>query len=342
MSGSRLAALAAGLALVPAALFGSGGRVARGVDFARLVPPAGAVVEPYENAGYSVRFVDGAVEVAVDVAPLESRWPFAPPRAPAAFADRVGAIARQASAGAGNRYEAVAAVLDWIASNVRYELDRGQSQEPAAVLARRSGYCTGIARLAVAMLDALDIEAREVPGYRFESGAGNEGAPAQGFHRWVEVHYPDRGWVFSDPSASHQFVPATYLRLAAERLEIAPGQGRLLERRDGVEDVDLTPIAPASVRVRPNDARRGWAGLVLRLASALEGEAFLDGEGVYRSIRIDGGEGRFLGLAPGSYELTVRAGGKWAAHKRLIFRAPVLGELTIPSGRVPAAGGGMR
>ena len=338
-SSRRLAGVLVGcFLLLPGASRAAGGRVAAGVDVARLVPPAGAVVEPYENAGYALRFAQGAVEVAVDLAPLESRAPFVP-RA-GAPATRLERIAREASAGATTRFGAVSGVLGWVARNIRYELARERSQEPGDVLARGSGYCTGLARLSVALLGALDIEAREVPGYRFEgSGSGAR----HGFHRWVEVHYPDRGWVFSDPVASHQYVPATYLRLAAERLEVEPGTGELLERRDGVRDVDLAPWLPAQVRVRPNGTERGSAALVVRVAAGVEGEAWLAGKGVRRTARFEHGELRFLGLAPGRYELEVTAQGRLAARKRLLFRAPVLGEITIPAGAAPAAaGGGMR
>jgi transglutaminase-like putative cysteine protease len=96
-------------------------------------------------------------------------------------------------------------------------------QDAPTVLRRRTAYCTGTARLAVALLTAVGIEAREVPGYVYASAGSDDVRP--GFHRWIEVRYPDRGWAFSDPLASQHFVPATYLRLAAESLEVAPPPG---------------------------------------------------------------------------------------------------------------------
>ncbi len=326
-----------------------GGRVTAGSDLARIVPPAGARVEPYSNQGYELRFVDGAVEIRVDLRPLESRWPFSAPslgdHSPGTDhrTDPLTRIARQATSGATTRYDAVAGILGWVGSNIEYQLDRELSQAPEQVLARRHGYCTGIARLTVALLDAVEIEAREVPGYRLEPQAGEA---RFGFHRWVEVYYPDRGWVFSDPVASHQFVPATYLRLGDERLEREPGRGVLLERRDELEEVDLAPSAPSRVRVRANDGERGSAALIVRLAGGESGEALLAGEGVTRTARIENGKGRFLGLAPGSYELKVSADGRLAGWKKLLFRAPVLAEVTIavePRASIAlAVGGGMR
>jgi len=322
-----------------------GGRVTSGTDLARIVPPAGAVVEPYANQGYELAFVDGAVEIRVDLRPLGSLAPFtAPPlRSPGAQVGRVTRVARQATSGTTTLYGAVAGVLAWVGSNIEYELDRELSQEPEEVLLRRRAYCTGIARLTVALLGAVGIDAREVPGYRFEA---HSGAARFGFHRWIEVHYPDRGWVFSDPVASHQFVPATYLRLADERLEREPGLGVLIARLDRLEEVDLAPSAPPRVRVRANDAQRSSAALIVRLDGGGAGEAQLAGEGVTRTARIDGGSGRFLGLAPGSYELKVSADGRLAGWKKLLFRSPVLAEVTIPAAErseiAAAASGGKR
>ena len=72
------------------------------------------------------------------------------------------------------------------------DLDRGAPQDAQSVLARRSAYCTGVARLTVALLDALAIPAREVAGYVVDDLP--QGGRS-GFHRWIEVFYDDRGWV---------------------------------------------------------------------------------------------------------------------------------------------------
>jgi len=146
----RVARLLLLLALAAAGpLAAETGRSVAGTDRARVLPPAGAVVEPYRNAGYELRFAEGGVEVSVDLAPLASPEPFSAP----AVARRglIAVLARRTAAGASTRYEAVTRVLSWIREHVRYELDRDQPQDPEAVLERGSAYCTGIAKLAVAM-----------------------------------------------------------------------------------------------------------------------------------------------------------------------------------------------
>jgi hypothetical protein len=338
MTGLRALAWAA-LACLASAAVAAAGQVVAGGERALLLPPAGAGVVPYRNAGYELEFADGGVLVRVDLAPLGSSAPFAP-----AVGSGTGEVVRQAraiTAGAATQYEAVGRVLSWVRREIDYVLDREAPQDAEAVLGRRSAYCAGTARLSVALLAAVGIEAREVPGYVFASAPG-AAEITPGFHRWIEVRYPDRGWVFSDPLASQHFVPATYLRLAVEGLEQTPAAGRLLERRGAIESIDLSPGAPDGVRVRANDRRRFAAALVLAVAGEQPAEATLRGEGIERRITVRGGEARFLGLATGNYDLKVHRQGRLAAWKSLIFREPVLAQLEIPAGPSPAAAGGGR
>jgi len=303
----------------------SSGRVVAGVERARWVPPAGAVVRPYENAGYAMRFRGGAIEVEVSLDPLRSDAPWvAPAVAPAGVVER---LAVEVATGAATEYEAAGRVLAWIRRSIRYDLNRDVPQSPEDVLRRRSGYCTGVARLGVAMLRSVGLEAREVPGYVLGPPGGGA---VEGFHRWVEFRLSDRGWVFSDPLASHHFVPATYLRLAEERLAESPGTAHLLSRSGAIEEIDLAPGVPEGVRVRPNDDRRHAAALVLRLDTPGPAVAELSDERARRRVDLAGGEARFLGLATGNYELRVVADGRLTAWKRLVFRRPVLAELVIP------------
>lgn len=333
---SRLGALLVlALAATPAL---ADGEVVSGVEEALLLPPAGAGVEPYRNEGYRLEFADGGVRVRVDTTPLASSAPFAPVSASAPQ----GLVARQArdvTAGSTTEYEAVSRILSWIRREIDYNLDRAAPQDAEAVILRRSAYCAGTARLAVAMLVAVGIEAREVPGYVFASAPGSRGV-VPGFHRWIEVRYADRGWAFSDPLASQHFVPATYLRLGVEGLEQSPVPGQFLERRGRLAAIDLAPGVPEGTRVRANDDRRHAAALVVAIGGSDPAEATLRGESGERRLKIDAGEARFLGLATGSYELKVLRQGRLAAWKSLIFREPVLARLEIPVGAVPVAAGG--
>src|SRR5262249_35566746 len=123
------------------------------------------------------------------------------------------AFARRLVKGCTTQSEAVRRVLLALAAEVAYDPDRLRRQDPAAVFASRRAYCVGFAELAVDLLRRGGISARTVQGV-FVCASDHDGyEPGIGgaYHRWIEVYYPDRGWVFSDPSASINGVDARYL-----------------------------------------------------------------------------------------------------------------------------------
>jgi transglutaminase-like putative cysteine protease len=177
--------------------------------------------DQYDNDGYSLAVTtaaDGSLELAVRVsdAPLvtsasfptasllDAVLPSAPERD--AFARRLVKSCRTES-------EAVRRILMALASEVAYDPDRLRRQDPAAVFTSRRAYCVGFAELAVDLLRRAGITARTVQGI-FVCAPDHDGYESEingAYHRWIEVYYPDRGWVFSDPSASINGVDARYL-----------------------------------------------------------------------------------------------------------------------------------
>ncbi len=299
------------------------GTAVEGTDRARLVPPAGVELESYRGSGYRLDLVGDEAHVRVETWPLDSTARFRPPAG--APVDGVARLARAIVAGADRRYNAVSRVLGWVSRNLRYELDRSLPQDASSVLERRSGYCTGIARSTVALLRALDIPAREVPGWvvREEGGTG-----ISGYHRWLEVYYPDRGWVMSDPLVSHHFVPATYLRLAGETVT-GEGGGLLLEREERLSAVDVFDTAAGGVRARRNDRRQTRAALQVSVGGhGAAGTAVLAGGGREWTQELIGGRTVFLGLEPGAYRLRV-AVGEVEMEKDVRFRGRVRAALHL-------------
>ena len=239
-------------------------------------------------------------------------------------------LARSLTAGAGTHYEAISRILGWVAGSIAYDLDRGKPQDAAAVLARRSGYCTGVARLTVALLEAAGIPAREVAGYVV-------GGDAAGYHRWIEAYLPDRGWVFSDPLRSHHYVPATYLRLAAEELRPERGlEGRLLERREALAAVDPYHHGVPGVTARRNSDRQLAAVLRVRVDGSGSGLAELVGNSQRRTRPLVDGGTAFVGLAPGSYRLRLTLAGRDVIERAVELPGRVRKSLSLRPG-VPAA-----
>ncbi len=338
---ARLAALAGIAGLASAGALSAATHLVTGTDRATMLVPAGVQVDSYSNAGYRLVVADSVAQVEVDLAPLASRQRFderqlAPARTPEAR------LARAVAAGAKTRFEAVSRILGWISASIHYELDRAQPQDSRSVLARRSAYCTGNARLAVALLDSLAIPAREIAGYVVEELPGGSGS---GFHRWIEVFYDDRGWVFSDPLASQNFVAATYLRLASSVVESElPGAALLLSRDRQVEEIDLLAETPARlVLARANGGTRRTAGLRVSAPGFDDAEAELLGPG--KRLRVESvrrGTALFLGLAPATYELRIRERGRLEATRQITIEGAVLADVEIAAGAGSGGGGGGR
>jgi transglutaminase-like putative cysteine protease len=182
----------------------------------------------YDNDGYSLEVepaAGGAVRlrVRVDDAPLESVAPFptgAPRDAALPSSRERDAFASDATRDSRRQADAVARILMALAARVRYDADRALPQDPAAVFASDRADCVGFAELAVDLLRRVGVRARTVQGIlRTNPGQpAHEARIAGAYHRWIEVYYPDRGWVFSDPSASINGVDARYIPFRSRAL----------------------------------------------------------------------------------------------------------------------------
>lgn len=207
----------AGLLAAMVAAAGAGGEIAR----YRGEGEASQLFDQYDNDGYSLAVVparNGAVELIVTVsdAPLESRAPYPTglPRDPALTAAPArDAFVERLIRGSATQASAVERLLAGLASHVRYDPDRVRRQDPAAVFREKRANCVGLSELAVDLLRRAAIRARTVQGVLKGEPGTPSYDPAVGgaYHRWIEIHYPDRGFVFSDPSASINGVDARYL-----------------------------------------------------------------------------------------------------------------------------------
>jgi transglutaminase-like putative cysteine protease len=220
--------------------------------------------DQYDNDGYSLSVAaaaGGSVELRVRVSdsPLASKAPFPtgavrdPSLPPAPERD---VFARQAAGDSRLEADAVSRILIAIASRLRYDADLRQPQDPVTVFTSGRGSCVGFSELAVDLLRRVGIRSRTVQGIvRTRPGEPSHDARIGGsYHRWIEVYYPDRGYVFSDPSASINGVDARYIPFRARSLvrprsltlvfvdqsgglsyaPVAAGQSTLRERASGL------------------------------------------------------------------------------------------------------------
>lgn len=120
---------------------------------------------------------------------------------------RIPALAREITAGAATRYDAVRAIESWLPERFRYSLavnDAGVDDPLARFLFDGApGHCEYFATAMVVLARSQGIPARFVAGYlRGEkSRFGRRYLVRQSdAHSWVEVHFPGAGWVPFDPT----------------------------------------------------------------------------------------------------------------------------------------------
>ncbi|MEK3732094.1 transglutaminase-like domain-containing protein [Paenibacillus sp. FSL M8-0334] len=128
---------------------------------------------------------------------------------PAHIPERVRELAAEITSEAEGRYERVSAVEAYLERNYAYSLDT--SVPPAGsdfvddfLFESRKGYCSHFATAMTVLLRSEGIPARYVTGFA-------PGEPVQGksgfyqiaykdAHAWVEVYFPEHGWVAFDPT----------------------------------------------------------------------------------------------------------------------------------------------
>ncbi len=167
------------------------------------------------------------------------------------------ALARQITASQPTEYDKVTAVQRWLQQNTRYNLNI--PPEPAGVDAvdyflfgSRQGFCEHIASAMAILLRSAGVPTRFVTG--FNTGQLN---PLTGYwqvresdaHSWVEVYYPNVGWVEydpthvvppADPGLSGTFIaPRVFKAIASFIARVVPGPVKAAARRlwSGIEDV---------------------------------------------------------------------------------------------------------
>ncbi|MBI5971033.1 MAG: transglutaminase domain-containing protein [Deltaproteobacteria bacterium] len=114
--------------------------------------------------------------------------------------------------------EAVSGILNWVVDNIKYKTP---IPDYGAVWTLKTGHgnCQNYAHLSIALLRSVGIPARIVGGIALDKkwkvpmtdGSLIQGI-GQGGHAWMEVWYPDIGWVAFDPQQSHLFVSPRHVK----------------------------------------------------------------------------------------------------------------------------------
>jgi hypothetical protein len=126
-------------------------------------------------------------------------------------------------------HEAANAILSWIADNLTFDTSITVPTDALSALRSKKAFCVGYSNLAVALLRAAGIPARVAhgylpPGYEWGFSKDYWGVKVNdgGFHAYLEIYYPDTGWVFSDAEHSHHFVDPFHIILRLDGMDM-PG-----------------------------------------------------------------------------------------------------------------------
>jgi hypothetical protein len=121
---------------------------------------------------------------------------------------RIGELARNTTTGAKSNYDRAQAVESYLQNNFGYTLELpGAQADPLAhfLFERKKGHCEYFASSMTVMMRALGIPARMVNGFRggeFNDVSGKYIVRERNAHSWVEVYFPEFGWVTFDPTPS--------------------------------------------------------------------------------------------------------------------------------------------
>ena len=126
---------------------------------------------------------------------------------PESTSDRLAEFTSDLTADADNPYEAAKTIERWLEENKGYSLDVTRPSGDIAdsfVFGMDEGYCVYFATAMVTMLRTQDVPARFVVGYGEGQRVAEDRWVVRGLdsHAWVEVYFPNVGWVTFDPTPS--------------------------------------------------------------------------------------------------------------------------------------------
>ncbi len=125
--------------------------------------------------------------------------------------DRVAAFTDELTADAETPYETAVLIESWLESNKAYSLNASHDPEGGTITSEfvfemDQGYCEYFATAMTTMLRSQDVPARYVVGYATGERTGPTEYTVRGMHAhaWVEVYFPDVGWVRFDPTPADE------------------------------------------------------------------------------------------------------------------------------------------
>jgi hypothetical protein len=334
-----------------------------------IVNPRGvAFIPDYSNESFTQKVLSQdefskRVQVTTRLLPMKTRVPYPVPAGTISGSIRqyleperdrqsndpnISKLARDLAQGSRYAHDAANSILSWIADNLTFDSSITVPADAASALKYRKAYCVGYSNLAVAMLRAAGIPARVAhgylpPGYEWGFTKDYWGVKVNdgGFHAYLEIYYPDTGWVFTDAEHSHHFVDPFHIILRLDGMEM-PGAYKggyldvdkatfytIFQEVDRTVMVDELPV-PKQKRLgrRMND--RQHSALVSGSVSDRAGKAVAKGT----AVLWKDGRGAQHPFNDGRYTIAVKQAGKYRIDVKGPGYAKASHELQIEEGKV--------
>lgn len=224
-------------------------RAITGVDGISVTDSRGLRLDEYVEAGTTISGVSRLPEDSVDVLraagqnypnEIENRYTQLPDDTP----ERISQFTSELTADDETAYDVAMTVQNWLRTQKNYSLKASSQSDSIAdtfIFEMDAGYCEYFATAMTTMLRSQDIPARYTVGYSTGQPIGNNTYEVRGMnaHAWVEVYFPEVGWVKFDPT---------------------PGGSRLQSQEDVLEeelgeDVDLQETGSPGEVFEPGEIR---------------------------------------------------------------------------------------
>jgi transglutaminase-like putative cysteine protease len=134
---------------------------------------------------------------------------------PSGLPSRIGTLAKAVTARATSRYQQVTDLEAYLRTHETYSLTSpipsgNQDAVDDFLFRDHVGFCEQFASAEAVLLRTLGVPARVVTGLAYGTRQGSTRLlRANDAHAWVEVYYPNVGWVSTDPTAGVRLAPAT-------------------------------------------------------------------------------------------------------------------------------------
>jgi transglutaminase-like putative cysteine protease len=188
---------------------------------------------------------------------------------PRAVPQRVKDLARNIAGRAATPYDKAAAIEGWLRANITYDElipapPPGKEGSDYLLFDMKRGYCNYYATAMVVMLRSLGVPARITTGYAqgelanaaTDMSSATYNVKVSDSHTWVEVFFPQYGWVEFEPTAGQPPIQRTDSNAAATTpTAVAPTPTPI---------VTAQPTPSGQPQVVPNDSQTPDLGTILQ------------------------------------------------------------------------------